>query len=242
MMASPVTQVSHIPVEMPNRPGRRIIPRRLTIHETANPSVGADAEMHRRYVWSGGGPQLTSYNYVVDDHATIELLPIGESSNHAGTAEGNLSGISMELCVNVDGDWQRTQERAVDLIVWLFQTVPTLTPVASLVNHSHWRSDTACPARLRANGSAGWDALVRSVEAALAVTSDEDAELEARYQAVAGCVGAKRYAAMLTRDYYTGRLLVCDRGVVTQTGQDIMGNLMDDWADLGFGSSTLRRL
>lgn len=239
MATSPITRVDHIPVGAINRPSQIIIPRYCTCHETANPSVGADADAHRAYVHNGGGPEKTSYNYVVDDQETIELVPVGWASNHAGTAEGNLSGVAIELCVNADGDWERTKARGAELIVHLLRTVPTLD-ASQIVPHMHWRP-TACPARLMANGRTAWYELLAAVDDALA-ERDQDAILEEHYRASAAWLGEKRFAALLERDYYSGRILVCDRGVVTQTGADIMGHVMDDWQDAGFSSGTLRRL
>jgi N-acetylmuramoyl-L-alanine amidase len=169
--ADPGIRVAHIPAGAPNRPGRKIVVRHITVHETANTAAGANAEMHRQFVSGAlhGGVQLTSYNYVVDQDEAIELVPIGESSNHAGTTAGNSSGVSIELCVNQGGDWAATLARAEALIVHLYRTVPTLLPVANgLVNHGYWGTGTACPARLRSGMGEGWRALVAAVKTELA--------------------------------------------------------------------------
>jgi hypothetical protein len=151
-------RVAHLPVGNANRPGGRYPVQYITIHETANPAPGANAEAHRRYVWSGGGPERTSYHYVVDAHEAIELLPPGEAAYHAGTATGNTSGIAIELCVNADGNWAATLARAARLVAHLCWEWGV--PVERVVQHHHW-SGKDCPARLR---RAGWAAFLAEVE------------------------------------------------------------------------------
>lgn len=239
----PTIREAFLPKEADNRPGVVIVPRYVTVHETANPDPGANAEMHRRYVHSGGGPQSTSYNFVVDDAEAVALVPIGESSNHAGTAPGNTSGIAIELCVNADGDWQRTLDHGAGLVARLYRTVPTLyAPATGLVNHGRWRA-TGCPARLRANGGKLWDEFVGAVTRELAgappPTADPtDAALEAQWQRHRAQAGPKRFAAELDRPYNPrSKVLVCERLILTPAGPLNWAGQVDDlvtyWSDAG---------
>jgi N-acetylmuramoyl-L-alanine amidase len=46
---------SFIPAGNRNRPGYRMAPTYITVHDTGNPNRGANAEMHRQYLNNGGG-------------------------------------------------------------------------------------------------------------------------------------------------------------------------------------------
>lgn len=56
-----------------NRPGTRIKVQYLTIHETGNTNVGADAAAHRNYAQNND--RGVSYHWTVDDKAAIQVLP-----------------------------------------------------------------------------------------------------------------------------------------------------------------------
>lgn len=244
MPTTPPIRVDYLPAGASNRPGLRITPRMFTIHETANTSPGATAAMHRAYVHSGGGPQSTSYNFVVDDREAFALVPVGESSYHAGTPEGNISGVSMEICVNrPDGspEWERALGNAIAIVANVYRETPTLDePETSLVPHRHWR-DTACPARL--SGARWAEFKARAVAAIRAGGPDpDDAKLEAAYQANSGAYGGKRFAGVLTRDFYRGKVLVTDRAVLTPDGRDLSGHVIDDFITYNEDAGTLRRL
>jgi lysozyme len=61
----------------------------------------------------------------------------------------------------------------------------------------------------------------------------DDEMMEWHYQRDPEAYGAKRYAATLTRDYYTGKLLRTDRALIAPDGRNLAqsnaGNLLDDW-------------
>ncbi|MET3506517.1 peptidoglycan recognition protein family protein [Halalkalibacter oceani] len=134
-----------IPASNRNRPGTRIIPTHLTIHETANRSRGADALTHARYV-KGEDAQnrQVSWHYTVDDQYIIQHLPNHELGWHAGS-EGNRQSLGIELCVNSDGDFEQTQRHAQWLIARLMRELSI--PIERVVTHQHWTGKN-CPAIL----------------------------------------------------------------------------------------------
>lgn len=164
-------RISHIPewkvagqVRAPNRPKRirpGTVPDKDTVHETANPRRGADAHMHELYVrapnW--GGPGLTAYHHVVDDEEAIELLPWQEIAYHGGTSDSNTKWLGTELCVNVDGDWNKTQDNAAKLFAC--KAVKFGKPVSWIVQH-HAAYGKNCPAKLRATPG-GWQMFLAKV-------------------------------------------------------------------------------
>ena len=107
-----------------NRPGTKREIRYIVIHETGNPAEGADAAAHGR-LQANGGEGKTGWHYTVDDHEIWHSFPDDEVAYHAGDGrdgDGNLYGIGVELCVNADGDFEKTFDNAAKLTGWLMHT------------------------------------------------------------------------------------------------------------------------
>jgi N-acetylmuramoyl-L-alanine amidase len=144
-----------MPKNMPNRPNIKLVggkPEFITIHETANKTVGANAEMHRKFVHNGGGDAQVSFHYVVDDKESIQLMPDDEVAWHAGDGPngvGNNRSIAIETCVNADGNFLLATVNLAKLVVKLMQEFNI--PLTKVVQHNRW-SGKNCPMRLRANG------------------------------------------------------------------------------------------
>lgn len=191
-------RVSHIPRGNRNRPGHPMTPRYITIHETANTSRGANAEMHRRFTHNGGGSEGVSFHFVVDDSEIVELLPTTENGWHAGdgaNGTGNRESIGIELCVNSDGDFQKTLALGARLVARLMET--RNIPIERVVQHNHW-SGKGCPANLRRGG---WQQFIRAVrdltEREPQQPEPEKPHPSARYFDVTG-----QYIAQGFRDYW----------------------------------------
>lgn len=125
-------------------------PVSLTIHETGNPSRGSDAAAHAKYFASI--KKNVSCHFVVDDHSIYQLIPIDEISWHAGdggSGPGNNTSISIEICINEDGDFQKAKENARKLVQYLMRE----TGIKTVVPHKHW-SGKQCPRNILAEG---WD-------------------------------------------------------------------------------------
>lgn len=154
-------RVSHIPRDNRNRPGHPMTPQGITIHETANRNVGANAEMHRRFTHNGGGSEGVSFHWVVDSTEAIQLLPHTENAWHGGDgSQGrcNRTRIAIELCVNADGDWGKTLEHGARLVAHLCREYGW---GVDRVEQHHACSGKNCPATLR---QGGWEPWLRQVE------------------------------------------------------------------------------
>jgi hypothetical protein len=153
-----------IPAGNPNRPGMRITPSWITIHETGNRRAGANAESHRDFTHRlRGGPERVSFHYVVDDREAIQLLEHDEMAFHAGDGcddptndTGCFRSIAIETCVNEDGEWARTRRNLVALVRHLLRTDTRFSP-ERIAQHQRW-SGKDCPQRIRAEGS--WQQLL----------------------------------------------------------------------------------
>ena len=114
-----------IPENLGGRPGIQRKIKYIVIHETGNSSPGADAQAHSAYLLDGGDG-TTSWHYTVDDRQIYQHLPDNEVAWHAGdkTKEdgGNLNGIGVELCVNEDGDFEKTFQNGAQLTAYLLRS------------------------------------------------------------------------------------------------------------------------
>ena len=152
-----------------NRPKIKNSCTYITVHETANEKKGADAAAHASYVKSLN--ERTSWHYTVDDNVIIQHLPDEEKSYHTASSNANENSIAIELCVNSDGDFERTKENAVWLIRELMKKHNI--PKENILSHRDWTGKT-CPQKLLENG---WDAFIKKC-------ASEDAQVK-RYISVA---------------------------------------------------------
>lgn len=161
-----------LPSDASNTPQKAMTPRYITIHETANPKQGADAVMHGRWLLNlaADGADEPSWHYTVDDHQIVQHMPITLAGYHAGdggNGTGNMQSIGIELCVNSDGDIQKTRDNAA----WLVRKLrgETGIPVDRVVQHNHW-SGKNCPTLLR---QSGWAAFVAAIQDAPEPTPEQ---------------------------------------------------------------------
>ena len=149
----------------PQQPGRTGIRREIkyiVIHETANPSRGADARRHAAYLQSGGEGR-TAWHYTVDDTCAYHHIPDDEIAFHAGDGQkkngGNQCGIGIELCVNSDGNFEKTFDNAARLTAYLLDTYGLKT--RDIKQHADFMKKN-CPQTIRDDGR--WEEFVRKVK------------------------------------------------------------------------------
>jgi len=155
----------YIPVGNRNRSGILIKKvKYLNIHETGNFSFGADAKMHSIYIKSAGASaREVSWTWSVDSKETVyQHLPdspaeVGWQAGD-GWGSGNMECLSIEMCVNIDGDYEQTLKNTIWLARDIFKTHPDLKIRIikdSIKQHNFW-SGKDCPQRLRASGKWNW--------------------------------------------------------------------------------------
>jgi N-acetylmuramoyl-L-alanine amidase len=156
-----------IPTGRRNRPGAKLTgPKYITIHDTANPSKGADAIMHARYLkGDDAANRPASWHFTVDDRNIVQHLPLDEVGWHAGDGSngpGNTSSIAIEICENSDGDRAKAEANAAELVAHLIRTVPSLLSFPEcVVQHNRW-SGKDCPRIIR-HRSGGWEGFLAAV-------------------------------------------------------------------------------
>ncbi len=131
----------------------------ITVHETANLTVGASAAMHAN-LQSRGNTRNASWQWQVDDVEAVQSFEHTTQCWHAGDGRGpgNLTSIAIEICVNADGDFVHACRNAAELVrkirgIEHDPRVPVAASVAAVVEHNAW-SGKDCPNFLR-DGSRG---------------------------------------------------------------------------------------
>ena len=144
----------------PNRPGTKISPAFITIHNTSNANAGADAKAHSRFIRNTGHYMIgnkknwVSWHYTVDDQRVIKQLPANERAFHAGPA--NSVSIGIEVCMHRGIDQAAANRRAAHLVAALLFDFGL--GVDRLRTHKAW-TGKGCPALLLPN----WQQFVQQV-------------------------------------------------------------------------------
>ena len=135
----------------------------VVIHETDNVNEGADAKAHNNFIHTNGVDNELSWHYTVDDHEIWHHLPDNETAFHAGDhmedKGGNKNGIGVEMCVNADGDYEKTLQNAQLLAAQLLYEYDL--DIDALKKHQDF-SGKICPSKLINAGR--WDEFVQKVE------------------------------------------------------------------------------
>lgn len=152
-----------IPRGRRNRPGYKLVPRYVTIHDTANPGAGANARAHANYLKGAAAAAIpASWHFTVDDRLIVQHLPLDENGWHAGDGSagtGNRASIGIEICENRDGIRLEAEENAAWLTAKLLHDF-SLEP-AQVKQHNFW-SGKNCPRVLRGRPG-GWEAFLNAV-------------------------------------------------------------------------------
>lgn len=138
--------------------------RGVTIHETGNRAKGAGALAHASYLRGTGSARAASWHYCVDDSKVTRSVPEAEASWHSGTRDGNFETVSIEICVNADGDFRKACDRAAELAADILKRngVSAYKYRNFLFQHFDW-SGKNCPETIRSGKSVTWPEFVSKV-------------------------------------------------------------------------------
>lgn len=124
--------------------------RYITIHDTGNSRLGADAEAHSKYLQSARARiRNVSWHFTVDDNEIYQHLPLNEHGWHAGDGRkgrGNRQSIGIEICQNMDGDRRISELHAAWLVNELLEKEQIF--IGNVKQHFDW-SGKNCPNILR---------------------------------------------------------------------------------------------
>lgn len=132
----------------------------VTVHMTGNTGVGANAAAHAN-LQSKPNPRVASWHWTVDDDEAVQSFLHRVRTFHAGTAAGNRSSISVEICINRDGDYVQAVRNGAALVARILRD--ERLSINAVVQHFRW-SGKNCPTDIRA-GRAGisWAAFITLV-------------------------------------------------------------------------------
>lgn len=144
------------------RPGYPMVPKYITIHETANTAKGANALNHAKFLDNqarGTADRAASWHFTVDDKEIYQHLPVNEVGWHAGNKTGNYESIGIEIAVNQDGNYEKAVENARKLAAYLMNDLNI--SLDKVQKHQFW-SGKNCPAFMIQRGQ--WDAFLKGTE------------------------------------------------------------------------------
>src|SRR5699024_3869142 len=113
----------------------------IVVHQTANTSKGANAEMHGR-LQANGNSRQASWHYQVDDKEAVQSFKDTAQCWHAGNANYNKKSIGVEICVNSDGNYKKAVANAIELVKHLM--TKHNIPAKNVIRH-HDASGKHCP-------------------------------------------------------------------------------------------------
>ena len=132
----------------------------ITIHETGNKNRGANALNHAKYINSGSS---ATWHYTVDDKQIIQHYEDSVQCWHSGDGrgDGNLNSIGIEMCVNSDGNFNKTIANTIELVHYLMNKHNI--PITNVVQHNKW-SGKNCPSNIRSGKPISWGGFINMIK------------------------------------------------------------------------------
>ena len=117
----------------------------IVLHDTANKKVGADADAH--FEFFNARDRQSSAHYFVDDKQILRIIKDQDKSWAVGDGKGkygitNENSINVEMCINADGDINKTYDNTLFLIKDLMEHYNI--PLDRVVRH-YDASKKICP-------------------------------------------------------------------------------------------------
>lgn len=140
--------------------------RGITIHNTSNNSVGANAIAHANLLRGSWKNRFVSWNYVVDQDRAVRCVPEGEIAWCQGDGArgiGNTQTISIEICDNVDGDIRKATDNAVELASMILKNYGVTKAGKYLFQHNFWTGKD-CPYDIRRGNPYDWNTFISKVQ------------------------------------------------------------------------------
>ena len=141
--------------------------RFIVIHDTGNRSAGADAMAHYRYL--NHAKRYGSAHYYVDDKQIIQTIgdslvawSVGDMWARRFRTRSdvtNWNSLNVEMCINRDGDYEKTWENTVELV----KNLLIVFPQCEVVRHFD-ATGKPCPGSMRAENWKLWDEFLSDIK------------------------------------------------------------------------------
>lgn len=152
------------------RPGIKRDPDSITIHETDNTNVRANARAHALLQFNGNARQASWHLQVDDEPEVYKSVPYDEVAwaGGDGNGPGNSRSIHIEVCVNRDGNYLKAIDNTIKVVKYLLNIFPKIKKI-DVVQHNKW-SGKHCPRYLR-EGSKGidWKSFISKIDSTVEV-------------------------------------------------------------------------
>ena len=144
----------------------------IVVHDTGNSNRGAGAMAHFNYVNTNS--RGASAHYFVDDKGIVQFVGDSRSAGAVGDGKGrfgitNRNSISVEMCINSDGDYNKTYFNTVELVKNLM--VKFNVPIDRVVRH-YDASRKSCPNHMKVDNWAKWWKFKEDVKKPMVVKID----------------------------------------------------------------------
>ena len=138
-----------------SRGGEKI--KYIVMHDTGNTSKGAGADNH--FLFFNSADRQSSAHYFVDDKQILRVVKDSDKSWHCGDGRGlngitNENSIGVEMCINSDGDFNKTYLNALKLTKYLMKKYNI--PLENVVRH-YDASRKICPNIWKENNWEKWN-------------------------------------------------------------------------------------
>ena len=129
----------------------------IVVHDTGNTGKGADTNAHYNYFNSAD--RQASAHYFIDDKQILRIIKDSDKSWHCGDGKGkynitNENSIGIEMCINSDGDFEKTKENTLELIKYLVERYNI--DFKNIVRH-YDASRKICPYSMSKNNWEEWN-------------------------------------------------------------------------------------
>ena len=129
----------------------------IVIHDTGNTNKGANADAH--FKWLNTGNRDASAHYFVDDKQILRVVKdenrswaVGDGGDKYGISNDN--SISIEMCINSDGDFNKVYRSTLELTKYLMEKYNI--PLENVVRH-YDASRKICPNIWKENNWEKWN-------------------------------------------------------------------------------------
>lgn len=128
----------------------------IVVHDTENTDFGANAKSHKNY--NSTNSRGASAHIFVDDHSIYQYVGDSKSAGSVGDGNGkygitNRNSISIEMCINSDGDYERTFNNTVELVKNMM--IAHKISAENVIRH-YDASRKSCPGQMKTNNWALW--------------------------------------------------------------------------------------
>lgn len=154
--------IDHIPLSQTHRPGIKIVPKSICVHNTGNPK-STDTNEHN-WLENDQNKVYASAHVFIDENSATECIPLNEMAYHSGNRKGNSETISIEICEV--GNYEQTLINVKELIVKMLKERGWNT--SNLNRHFDW-SGKVCPRKFfdKIRGWEDWDKFVSEIKGML---------------------------------------------------------------------------